>query len=151
MKRVVERTYYEIPPGDDADQNDNNNNNNDKRDLQSKNNLSETKNNKNNNNNNNNKDKGKTCKPQEYVVFLKTHKTGSSTITNILNRYADNNNKTVLLPKDQGYYSFDWPNKFRLASAAHIFHRPNFLANHARYSRKSLSYLFPHESTFYIR
>ena len=149
---MVERTYYEIPPGDDQDQNDENNNNknnNDKRDLQSTNNLSDTNNNK--NNNNINKDKGKTCKPQEYVVFLKTHKTGSSTITNILNRYADNNNKTVLLPKDQGYYSFDWPNKFRLASAAHIFHRPNFLANHARYSRKSLSYLFPHESTFYIR
>lgn len=90
------------------------------------------------------------CQPEKHVVFLKTHKTGSSTITNILNRYSDKNEMTVLLPKDVGYYSFDWPNKFRLSSAAHIFHRPNFLANHARYSRKSLSHLFPHDSTTYI-
>lgn len=91
-----------------------------------------------------------TCKPIEYVVFLKTHKTGSSTITNILNRYADKNNKSVLLPKDLGYYSFDWPNKFRLSSAAYTFQRPNFLANHARYSRKSMEHLFPHDTTTFI-
>jgi len=150
VKRVVERVYYEMPPTDTTlsspdkqhNSNDNNNKNN------NNNNTPQTTSDKSNNNNQNSDNK---CKPQEFVVFLKTHKTGSSTITNILNRYADNNNKTVLVPKDVRNYSFDWPNKFRLSSAAHIlFERPNFLANHARYSRKSLSCLFPHDSTFYI-
>lgn len=91
-----------------------------------------------------------TCVPQKYVLFLKTHKTGSSTITNILNRYADQYNMTILLPKGSGYYSFDWPNKFRLSFAAETFTRPNFLANHARYSRKSMNVLFPRDSAMYI-
>ena len=91
------------------------------------------------------------CQPQNYVVFLKTHKTGSSTITNILNRYADRKNLTMLLPKDETFYSFNWPNKFRLGYAKDNHgNMPNILANHARYSRKSLNYLFPRERTSYI-
>ena len=91
-----------------------------------------------------------TCRSEEYVLFLKTHKTGSSTITNILNRYADKNNLTILAPKSLEFYSFDWPNKFRLGSAANTYTRPNILANHARYSRKSMNVLFPRESTVYL-
>jgi len=91
------------------------------------------------------------CEESETaVLFLKTHKTGSSTITNILNRYADKNDLKVLLPEGQKYYSFDWPNKFRLNSAVNSFGRPNILANHARYSRKSMNVLFPRENTVYI-
>ena len=91
------------------------------------------------------------CHPQNYVVFLKTHKTGSSTITNILNRYADRNNLTMLLPSDQTFYSFNWPNKFRLSYAKDNHGKmPNILANHARYNRKSLNYLFPRGRTSYI-
>ena len=91
------------------------------------------------------------CQPQNYVVFLKTHKTGSSTITNILNRYADRNNLTMLLPSDEAFYSFNWPNKFRLSYAKDNHGKmPNILANHARYNRKSLNHLFPRERTSYI-
>ena len=39
------------------------------------------------------------CKPRHKVMFLKTHKTGSSTITNVLNRYADEHNLTIALPR----------------------------------------------------
>ena len=92
-----------------------------------------------------------TCSPQNYVMFLKTHKTGSSTITNILNRYADWNNLTMLLPNDEPFYSFNWPNKFRLSYAKDNHGKmPNILANHARYSRKSMNVLFPRERTAYI-
>ncbi|XP_065060276.1 galactosylceramide sulfotransferase-like [Rhopilema esculentum] len=91
------------------------------------------------------------CEPQNYVVFLKTHKTGSSTITNILNRYADWNNLTMLLPNDKQFYSFNWPNKFRLSYAKDNHGvMPNILANHARYSRKSMNVLFPRKRTSYI-
>lgn len=92
-----------------------------------------------------------TCNPQNYVMFLKTHKTGSSTITNILNRYADWNNLTMLLPNDEPFYSFNWPNKFRLSYAKDNHGKmPNILANHARYSRKSMNVLFPRDTTAYI-
>eukprot|EP00794_Sanderia_malayensis_P009776 gene9776-10775_t len=92
-----------------------------------------------------------TCKPKNKIVFLKTHKTGSSTITNILNRYADWNNLTMLLPADEGFYSFNWPNKFRLSYAKNTHGRlPNILANHARYSQKSMNVLFPRNATTYI-
>ena len=90
------------------------------------------------------------CEPQKYVVFLKTHKTGSSTITNILNRFADANNLTILLP-NENTYSFNWPNKFRLGYARDTHGKmPHILANHARYSRKSMHVLFPREKTAYI-
>jgi len=93
----------------------------------------------------------KTCdKPKTDVLFLKTHKTGSSTITNILNRYADKNDLKVLLPEGEKYYTFHWPNKFRLRSSVNYFEQPNMLANHARYSRKSTNLVFPRETTMYI-
>lgn len=91
------------------------------------------------------------CSAQKNVVFLKTHKTGSSTITNILNRYADWNNLTMLLPKEESFYSFNWPNKFRMSFAKDNHGKmPNILANHARYSRKSMNMLFPREKTAYV-
>ena len=43
--------------------------------------------------------KKNSCKPRHRVMFLKTHKTGSSTITNVLNRYADEHNLTIALPR----------------------------------------------------
>lgn len=39
-----------------------------------------------------------TCQPKNHVVFLKTHKTASSTILNILYRYGDTHNLTFALP-----------------------------------------------------
>ena len=61
------------------------------------------------------------CIPERHVMFLKTHKTGSSTITNLLNRYADKFNLSVLLPNALGYYSFDWPNKNPIAYLEHCY------------------------------
>jgi len=90
------------------------------------------------------------CRPASYVLFLKTHKTGSSTITNILNRYVDTRNLTILLPRYRQSYNFQWPNKFRFSAAADTFTRPNILANHARYSREAMDRVFPRESTSYV-
>ncbi|XP_053638808.1 galactosylceramide sulfotransferase isoform X2 [Cherax quadricarinatus] len=39
-----------------------------------------------------------TCRPRRHLVFLKTHKCGSSTIQNVLMRYADAHNLSVALP-----------------------------------------------------
>ncbi|KAG7168231.1 Galactosylceramide sulfotransferase-like 3 [Homarus americanus] len=44
-----------------------------------------------------------TCRPRRHLVFLKTHKCGSSTIQNVLMRYADANNLSVALPYSGQY------------------------------------------------
>lgn len=38
------------------------------------------------------------CKPANNILFLKTHKTGSSTVTNILNRYGDTRSLIFAMP-----------------------------------------------------
>lgn len=77
------------------------------------------------------------CKlTEENVMFLKTHKTGSSTITSILNRYADLHELTMLLPKNK-LNRFMWPQLFKATSVERTYlikdTQANMLANHARY------------------
>ena len=54
------------------------------------------------------------CSPQENVVFLKTHKTASSTIQNIFFRYGLRNNLRFALP-EKGWKShlLGYPNPFQ--------------------------------------
>ncbi|XP_028393927.1 galactosylceramide sulfotransferase-like [Dendronephthya gigantea] len=82
----------------------------------------------------------RSCKKHEVVVFIKTHKTGSSTITNILNRFADMNDVKVALP--MGYFlRFYWPALFHW-SAVDLWRldgdTPSILSNHARYNRPTM-------------
>lgn len=80
------------------------------------------------------------CKPHQEIAFLKTHKTGSSTLTNILNRYADLRELKIVLPA-QHLYRFGWPGYFHWNAVdllrlngepAHV------LCNHARYRRSAM-------------
>ncbi|KAH0626009.1 hypothetical protein JD844_000706 [Phrynosoma platyrhinos] len=50
------------------------------------------------------------CQPRQHLVFLKTHKTGSSTIVNILHRYGDARGLRFALPTR---YQFSYPNLFQ--------------------------------------
>ena len=91
------------------------------------------------------------CKSQERVLFLKTHKTGSSTVTNVLNRYTDNNNLTMLLPRYMQLGTFYWPHRFRTIYARVKRNSlPNVLANHARFNQKPMNEIFPRSTTNYI-
>eukprot|EP00795_Rhopilema_esculentum_P002149 gene2149-17736_t len=88
------------------------------------------------------------CKPKNNIVFLKTHKTGSSTITNILNRYGESRGLNFVLPKI-GQNRLAWPWSFQMDS----FHPingsvPNILANHARYNSKIMHSLMPNDTLF---
>lgn len=77
----------------------------------------------------------KKCTPAKSVIFLKTHKTGSSTITNIMQRYADAHDLKVALPKNHIF--FGWPNTFEDKYV--LGYKPgikyNILMNHARFHR----------------
>lgn len=75
------------------------------------------------------------CTPVRSIAFVKTHKTGSSTITNILNRFADLRELNVALPA-MGDVRFAWPRKFHWSHVdlLRLDGQPaNVLANHARY------------------
>lgn len=85
------------------------------------------------------------------MLFLKTHKTGGSTITNILNRYGDKWNLTFVLPKQRHLFTFLWPTRFRVTYTAPLYKMDaNILCNHARYNRKPMHWLFPKSKSKYI-
>ena len=91
------------------------------------------------------------CAPQQNVLFLKTHKTGSSTLTNILNRYADLRELTIALPA-LGWNRFRWPAAFHWRSVDRYLlngQSANILSNHARYNRATME-LIMQEHTKYI-
>lgn len=85
------------------------------------------------------------------ILFIKTHKTGSSTITNILNRYGDLRELTIALPAG-GDYRFQWPSRFRWTYVDLLRldgETANILCNHARYNRKEMDIIMK-DSTKYI-
>lgn len=92
-----------------------------------------------------------TCSPINHVLFLKTHKTGGSTITNILNRYGDSKNLTFVLPRNKQLFTFLWPARFRVSYTAPLYNfGANILCNHARFNKRPMNYLFPKDRSRYI-
>ena len=79
-------------------------------------------------------------------MFLKTHKTGSSTFANILFRYGDMRNLSFVL----GPGHLNWPHRFRISSALPIYRQPNILCSHTRFNKKPMNWLFPPETSKYV-
>nr|XP_002735792.1 PREDICTED: dual oxidase 1-like [Saccoglossus kowalevskii] len=85
--------------------------------------------------------------PIENITFVKIHKTGSTTIQNILFRYGDARDLTFVLPPQK--ISLGWPNffhrKFILESHDGIY---NILCQHARYNDEEITRLMPPSTTY---
>lgn len=83
------------------------------------------------------------------VAFLKTHKTASSTMQNLLFRFAERNNLTVALPVQSCAHQFCYPHTF----TSHYVHPhtlpPNIITNHMRFNKAELQRLMP-KNTIYI-
>lgn len=89
-------------------------------------------------------------KPKHHnVVFLKTHKTASSTMQNLLFRFAERNNLTVALPIQACGHQFCYARTF----TSHFVHPhtlpPNIITNHMRFNKAELQRLMPND-TIYI-
>lgn len=81
-------------------------------------------------------------------MFVKTHKTGSSTVTNILHRHGDKKDLVFALPRD-GQFRLDWPwsmrnDSFRLPEGV----RPNIICHHGRYDRETLARVMPRDTVY---
>ncbi|XP_072180121.1 galactosylceramide sulfotransferase-like [Diadema setosum] len=78
------------------------------------------------------------------IVFIKTHKTGSSTMTSILQRYGYTRNLTFLVPNEGSLISY--ADKFKASKVDPRWRQTmgyRLLTNHARYDRVELSTIFP--------
>ncbi|PFX26117.1 Galactose-3-O-sulfotransferase 3 [Stylophora pistillata] len=90
------------------------------------------------------------CTPQKSIAFLKTHKTGSSTLTNILNRYADLRELSIALPREH-LYRFGWPGYFswRSVDMFRLNGQPaHILCNHARYYRPAMDIVMQSDTKY---
>ncbi|KAM4537430.1 galactose-3-O-sulfotransferase 3 [Odontesthes bonariensis] len=83
------------------------------------------------------------------IVFLKTHKTASTTTQNLLFRFAESNNLTVALPVQSCGHQFCYPLTFA-SQLVHPHTLPaNIITNHMRFNKTALKHLMPN-NTIYI-
>ena len=82
------------------------------------------------------------------MVFLKTHKTGSSTVTNIMNRFGERNGLVFVVPTER-QNRLGWPWFFQEEHMIHYNNtKPNMLCSHARYNREVLDRVMPNDTIY---
>ncbi|XP_069755602.1 galactosylceramide sulfotransferase-like [Narcine bancroftii] len=91
-----------------------------------------------------------TCSPHWDLLFLKTHKTGSSTLLNILLRYSERHGLTFAFPSG-GRHDFYYPSFFSPTfvsgySPSSCF---NVLANHMRFDAGEVERIPPRERLYF--
>lgn len=83
------------------------------------------------------------CQPKTHIMFLKTHKTASSTIANILYRYGDAQNLTFALPV-QKISQFCYPKLFTTSYvegvSSGVVEEYDVICNHLRFNKPEVSY-----------
>ncbi|XP_040208014.1 galactosylceramide sulfotransferase isoform X2 [Rana temporaria] len=88
------------------------------------------------------------CVPRHNLMFLKTHKTGSSTILNILFRYGEKHNLHFAFPR--GRNDFEYPSYFQRWQVEG--YQPgmcfNIICNHMRYRHSEVNLLIAQDTTF---
>ncbi|CAN9511185.1 unnamed protein product [Ophioblennius macclurei] len=93
-----------------------------------------------------------TCHSKSHVVFLKTHKTASSTILNILYRYGDSRNLTFALPLNKQSQLF-YPHFFASHFVEGVKNRRvtefHIMCNHMRFRKSEVAKVMPLD-TFYF-
>ncbi|XP_042542834.1 galactose-3-O-sulfotransferase 4 [Dipodomys spectabilis] len=93
------------------------------------------------------------CIPRQHLVFLKTHKSGSSSVLNLLHRYGDRHGLSFALP---AHYQFGYPRLFQ-ASRVKGYNphgggtQPSFhiLCHHMRFNLKEVLQVMPPDSFFF--
>ncbi|XP_072456045.1 galactosylceramide sulfotransferase-like isoform X2 [Notamacropus eugenii] len=91
---------------------------------------------------------GGSCRPKTDIVFMKTHKTASSTLLNILFRFGQKHNLKFAFPS--GYNDFNYPAFFK-RSLVHNYQPGecfNIICNHMRFRYPEVRGLVPPNATF---
>ena len=88
------------------------------------------------------------CVPQNNIYYLRIHKTGSSTITTLLYRYALRHDVKMVLCSDHPYLynstrqaMFTYPNGL-------IYNKGSIFAEHAFYNKAETNSIMPHNTVY---
>ncbi|XP_058668477.1 galactose-3-O-sulfotransferase 2-like [Ammospiza nelsoni] len=95
---------------------------------------------------------GKTCKPKTDIVFLKVHKSASSTVMNILFRFGEMHNLTFAFPKGGGfqlYYPHHFLAKFVQGFSPLSPRRFNILCHHMRFLQPEVQKVVPSSAVYF--
>ncbi|XP_039356086.1 galactose-3-O-sulfotransferase 4 isoform X2 [Mauremys reevesii] len=89
------------------------------------------------------------CQPRRHIVFLKTHKTGSSTIVNLLHRFGETRGLRFALPPR---YQFGYPYPFQARRVKG--YRPggpsfDILCHHMRFHLPEVQKVMPPDSFYF--
>ncbi|XP_068855111.1 galactose-3-O-sulfotransferase 4 [Aphelocoma coerulescens] len=90
------------------------------------------------------------CRPRSHVVFLKTHKTGGSSVVNVLSRYGESRQLRFALPHR---YQFGYPAPFRAERVRG--YRPgargqfDILCHHMRFDLAEVQKVMPNDSFYF--
>ncbi|XP_078488937.1 galactose-3-O-sulfotransferase 2-like isoform X2 [Ciona intestinalis] len=87
-------------------------------------------------------------KPATNVVFLKTHKTGSSTMSNIMLRFADTHNLTVGLPLKNHWELGGYPAFIDKRLIDPVLPKYNILGHHFRFNIDNLQQIMPADTRY---
>ncbi|KAL7978268.1 hypothetical protein Chor_014807 [Crotalus horridus] len=85
---------------------------------------------------------------QTAVAFLKTHKTASSTVQNVLFRFAERHNVTVALPLHACDHQFCYPHNFSARFVHPYTLPPRLIASHLRFNHDELRQLMPNDTVY---
>ena len=86
--------------------------------------------------------------PLKNIVLLKTHRTGSSTLGNILQRYGDIRNLSFMLPAASSYQYY-WPLRFHISHARTDLlnkEKPNMAINIGRFNSRQIVPTMPNDT-----
>ncbi|KAM4534479.1 galactose-3-O-sulfotransferase 2 [Odontesthes bonariensis] len=90
------------------------------------------------------------CRPKSHIVFLKTHKTASSSILNVLYRYGESRNLSFALPLKQSsqlFYPFFFSSHF--VEGAGSRRRFHILCNHMRFRKSEVAKVMPQDAFYF--
>ncbi|XP_068780093.1 galactose-3-O-sulfotransferase 4 [Struthio camelus] len=89
------------------------------------------------------------CQPRTHLVFLKTHKTGSSSVVNLLHRFGEAHGLRFALPHR---YQFGYPSPFQASRVKG--YRPggppfDILCHHMRFNLPEVQKVMPNDSFYF--
>lgn len=88
------------------------------------------------------------CVPGENIVYLKAHKTGSSSVQNMLMRYGVSHNLLVAVPHQYNYFGHPEPFRTRMVPPLLPSFHYSIFAHHTRFNYYELKKLMPPDSKF---
>uniref|UniRef100_A0A6I8NHP5 Galactose-3-O-sulfotransferase 2 n=1 Tax=Ornithorhynchus anatinus TaxID=9258 RepID=A0A6I8NHP5_ORNAN len=93
----------------------------------------------------------KSCHAKTNIMFLKTHKTASSTIMNLLYRFTEKQNLTIALPAGQSFHlGYPWLFLTKYVEGFNTEkHSYNIMCNHLRFNWPEVQKVMPHHTIYF--